>query len=109
MTRNYDPVALTGGRWVIDTRRRIQVWEPYYYPEPVVVGPAAPEFDPDEIACHCGTTISETCRTRNGHPTRDHSGRRLARRCFCGGEVEARRSLCAECARLSSDARRKVA
>jgi hypothetical protein len=94
--RNVTPPAdhaLTGGRWVLGPNR-IQVWQPDY----VATANTPPgTFNPNQIACPCGATVTETCRTKTGRRTRSHEDRKLPRNCQCGGPVESGRQLCGDC------------
>lgn len=86
----YSPKdALTGGRWVPD-RRGIQRWQPN--PPRLRLAP-----DLDAVACRCGAKVTETCRTAQGHRTRDHVYRRFPRRCRCGGELRWKERVCDSC------------
>jgi hypothetical protein len=86
----YEPIALTGGRWVIDTKRRVQVWRPY---APGLKDPESGE----PIACPCGTTVTRTCRTKGGHRAKDHAERWLPRACVCGQPLAWKRRKCRDC------------
>lgn len=79
---------LTGGRWV--NNRGIQRWRP----DPPPLRPAP---DLTKIACHCGATVAQTCRTKNGHRTHDHEHRALPRICRCGAALGWKRSMCDDC------------
>lgn len=59
---------------------------------------SVPAFDPAEVACYCGATVTTTCRTKTGHRTADHIGRK-PRVCPCGDPLEWGRQICDDCRR----------
>ncbi|NUR16688.1 MAG: hypothetical protein HOQ13_10295, partial [Dermatophilaceae bacterium] len=70
-----DDVPLTEGRWV--RRGLVQVWVENPKPKRQVAA--------ELIACpKCEATVTESCRTKNGHRTNDHLERLTPRLCECG-------------------------
>ena len=95
--RDYEPVALTGGRWVLDPVTRVQRWEPdKEFRRPPK--PPRPEPPPtDLIVCPCGARLTQTCKTAGGNPTNPHKERVASRRCACGALLEPRKQMCTPC------------
>lgn len=86
--------GLEDGRWELGPGR-VQVWVP-----DVPVLHVVPDLDGDQedIACPtCGVTATETCRTKNGHRTKDHPARETQRICSCGAELTWKRRVCDSC------------
>lgn len=106
-----DDIALTEGAWRFDPFRRIRVW----VPEPFTPPTSAPKADVHQlIACpKCHARADQTCRTKNGERTKNHTERLIPRLCRCGASLEQWRKLCDECrneaARESQRGRRKRA
>lgn len=52
----------------------------------------------DLIACpSCHARVTECCRTKSGHTTRDHSCRLVPRLCPCGTPLLPRKRYCVPC------------
>jgi len=93
--------GLYGGNWVNDGG--IQRWVPWET--------ETPETPPvlDLIACPtCRATVTETCRTKLGHRTSDHSTRLLSRRCECGREAPRGCRWCGRCRAERDRAKKRV-
>lgn len=84
----------TRGRWTL--RAGVWVWRlpPRRTPE---VWQAPRVFDPDLIACECGATVTQTCKTVGGNPTTDHTYRAVSRRCLCGALLDWKKQYCEPC------------
>jgi hypothetical protein len=98
---NEDDHALTDGHWA--NVGGIMRWFPN-----LTAVPDQAAFDPDEIACLCGATVTKQCRTKTGQSRKNHAGRK-PRRCPCGGELNDRQSVCRACAREAELAAKRLA
>ena len=85
-----EEIQLTDGRWV--RRGLTLMW---------VADPKPERQVPRElIACpKCRATVTESCRTKNGHRTSDHLERLAPRLCACGHPPKQSSRYCERCAR----------
>lgn len=55
------------------------------------------DVDLDQLACACGASVTQICRTANGNPAGPHRYRRIPRRCTCGAALPPRKHVCRTC------------
>ena len=85
-----EEVPLTDGKWV--RRGLTMVW--VENPKPVRQVPRELLACPKSLA-----TVTESCRTKNGHRTPDHRERLAPRLCACGHQPKPSSRYCDRCAR----------
>lgn len=96
------------GEWI--PKRGILVWQPYP-PRTTRLKAAPPPFNTGLLACRCGATVVETCKTSGGNPTAPHAYRIVSRRCLCGAILGHKRWYCDTCrdrARKDTYRRREI-
>lgn len=88
--------GLEGGQWVLG-RHGVWRWEFNQIRTDLYAVPDLPRVE-GVIACPtCHVTVTETCRTREGHRTRSHPAREIPRQCPCGKTLQPQRRLCEQC------------